>query len=144
MVCSAPSTWSTPSRHFKHILGVMSFSSCPIILSCQFGHVRKGHVCLHWEWSSHAAAQSAALGGLGCPLPIRLYLPCALLSLRYRSTQTETLAMGLQPDLAPALAEGPQVTEQHEISPRALPTALALNPCMASGLWHLLPPALLR
>lgn len=105
---------------------------------------KKGHVCLHWEWSSHAAAQSAALGGLGCPLPIGLYLPCAVLSLHYRSTQTETLAMGLQPDLAPALAEGPQVTEQHEISPRALPTALALNPCMASGLWHLLPPALLR
>lgn len=31
--------------------------------------------------------------------------------------------MALQPTLAPALAEGPQVTEQHEISPQALPTA---------------------
>lgn len=60
-----------------------------------------------------------------------------LLSLHYTSAPTETL----QPTLAPALAEGPQVTEQHEISSRALPTALALHPRLGSGLWQLLPPA---
>lgn len=90
---------------------------------------KKGHVYLCWEWSSHAAALG---GGHSSPPPSRVCLPCALLSLHYRSAQAETLAMALQPSLAPALAEGPQVTEQYEISPQALPTALAVAPAATS------------
>lgn len=41
--------------------------------------------------------------------------------------------MGLQPTLAPALTEEPEVTEQHEISPWALPTALAVARAVACG-----------
>lgn len=69
----------------------------------------------------------------GTPAPLPAGCTCLVLCSPASLICTKDLAMEQRPTLAPALAEGPEVTEQQQISPRALPMAPAVARAVACG-----------